>query len=145
MISSTSDYALRAILVIAREYDRPVRADEIAGSTGAPRNYLAKTLNALAKAGILRSARGPLGGFSLSSPPETLTIARIVDCFETKKPQARCLLGTGFCNREQPCAAHHMWTAITESRRHPLTTTTIADLLGTSRTEVDATTKGALR
>ena len=53
MLSCTADYALRAILVLARTgSDRPLRADEIADATGAPRNYLAKTLNALAKAGL---------------------------------------------------------------------------------------------
>ena len=48
MLSCTADYALRAILLLARVgSDRPLRADEIADATGAPRNYLAKTLNAL--------------------------------------------------------------------------------------------------
>ena len=74
MISQTSDYALRAVLVLASKQGH-LRADEIADSTGAPRNYLAKTLNALAKAGILRSARGPKGGFYLAVSPASLTIA----------------------------------------------------------------------
>lgn len=131
MLSQTSDYALRAVLVIAREYEtRALRADEIADATGAPANYLSKTLNALTKAGVLRSARGPMGGFTLAVPPESLTIARVTDCFETRKPQSRCLLGGGYCDPAKPCGAHHLWSAIKESRREPLATTTIADLLG---------------
>ena len=130
MLSNTSDYALRAVLVLAREYGRPLRADEIADSTGAPRNYLAKTLNALAKAGVLTSARGPHGGFSLAVAPDSLTIARVIDCFETRQPQTHCLLGDGPCNRATPCAAHQVWSEIGRCRRAPLTTTTIADLLG---------------
>ena len=47
MISATSEYALRAALVLARQYgERSMRADEIADAIGAPRNYLAKILNA---------------------------------------------------------------------------------------------------
>ena len=47
MLSSTSDYALRAILVLAQATDgRPLRADQIARATASPANYLAKTLNA---------------------------------------------------------------------------------------------------
>ena len=131
MLSQTSDYALRAVLVIAKEYNRRnLRADEIADSTGAPRNYLAKTLNGLAKAGILTSARGPLGGFSLAIPPSTLTIARVIECFESRKPQVQCMLGGGVCNPVRPCAAHYRWLAITETRREPLANTTIAELLG---------------
>jgi Rrf2 family protein len=89
VLSHTSDYALRAVLVIAREYQRrPLRADEIAASTGAPRNYLAKTLNALAKAGVLTSARGPQGGFTLAIAPDSLTIAQVIDWRRCMRPCA---------------------------------------------------------
>ena len=129
MLSQTSDYALRAVLVLAREYEhRSLRAEEIAGATGAPANYMSKTLNALTKAGVLKSARGPMGGFSLAIDPRILTIARVVDCFERRKPQTRCILGTGPCDAANPCAAHHRWTAINGARRAPLSVS-IASLL----------------
>jgi Rrf2 family transcriptional regulator, iron-sulfur cluster assembly transcription factor len=131
VLSLTSDYALRAALVLARFHGRrPVRADEIADETGAPRNYLAKTLNALAKAGIVTSARGPQGGFTLAVAPGELSLARVIDCFDEPRPQTRCLLGTAPCDPTRPCAAHHCWTAITAARREPLAATTVADLLG---------------
>ena len=130
MLSQTSDYALRAVLVIAREFEkRSVRADEIARATGAPANYLSKTLNALAKAGVLTSARGPQGGFSLAVPPESLTLARIIDCFEFRKPTNHCILGGGPCNPGVPCSAHHRWTQINQARRAPLAIS-VAALIG---------------
>ena len=130
MLSSTSDYALRAVLFLARDpAGRTRRADEIAEATAAPRNYLAKTLNALAKAGIVSSARGPLGGFTLACDPAALTIAHVVDCFDEPRPQRRCMLGTAPCDPAHPCTAHERWTAIKRERRDALVTTTIADLL----------------
>lgn len=130
MLSTTSDHALRAVLVLARHYgQRPVRADEIADAIGAPRNYLAKTLNALAKAGVVISARGPRGGFALAGAPEALTLARVVDCFDEPRPSTSCLLGDAPCDLSHPCAAHHCWTAIKEARRAPLAKTTVAQLL----------------
>ncbi|HEX5830475.1 MAG TPA: Rrf2 family transcriptional regulator [Gemmatimonadaceae bacterium] len=130
MLSTTSDHALRAVLVLARHYgQRLVRADEIAHAIGAPRNYLAKTLNALAKAGVVTSARGPLGGFALASAPDELTLARVVDCFDEPRPSTHCLLGDAPCDPAHPCAAHHCWTAINEARRAPLARTTVAQLL----------------
>jgi Rrf2 family protein len=130
VLSATSDYALRAVLVLARAYGRrPVRADEVAAATGAPRNYLAKTLNALTKAGLVTSARGPQGGFALAVAPEALSLADVVGVFDEPRPQTRCLLGTAPCDPARPCAAHHCWTAITAARRAPLATTTVADLL----------------
>jgi len=130
VLSSTSDYALRATLLLARQHGgRSLRADEIAEATGAPRNYMAKTLNALAKAGIVTSARGPLGGFALSCPPDVLTIARVVDCFDEARPQRRCLLGNAPCDSAQPCSAHGRWSAIKDAQRAPFVHTTIADLI----------------
>ncbi len=134
MLSQTSDYALRAVLVLAREFDkRALRADEIAAATGAPANYLSKTLNALAKAGVLTSARGPQGGFSLAVPPESLSIARVVDCFESRKPQTQCILGGGACNPAKPCSAHHKWSEITQARRAPLSMS-VASLINSDTT-----------
>ena len=133
MLSATADHAVRALLFLARatgRTGRPMRADEIAAATGAPQNYLAKTLNALAKAGIVTSARGPAGGFALAVAPESLTLARVVDLFETTRPQSRCMLGAAPCDPRHPCAAHECWTAVMRARREPLATTTFADLLG---------------
>ena len=131
MLSHTADYALRAILVLAREGGRrPLPAEAIAEATGAPRNYLAKTLNALAKAGLVASTRGPQGGFRLAVAPETLTLAGVIDLFDEPSPHERCLLGARPCDPAHPCAAHQRWTAITAARRAPLATTTVADLLG---------------
>ncbi len=133
MLSSTSDYALRAILVLAQATDgRPLRADEIARATGSPANYLGKTLNALAKAGLVTSARGPFGGFVLAVPADELSLARIVDCFDEPRPQTRCLLGSVACDLARPCTAHHRWTAVKNARRAALADTTVADLLGGS-------------
>jgi Rrf2 family transcriptional regulator, iron-sulfur cluster assembly transcription factor len=133
VLSSTSDYAIRALLFLARDpVGRVRRADEIADATGAPRNYLAKTLNALAKAGIVSSARGPQGGFVLACDPAALSLARVVDCFDEPRPQRRCLLGTAPCDPAHPCSAHDRWTAITRERRDPLLSTTIADLLAST-------------
>ena len=133
MLSATAEYALRAILTLARgaSADTDVgamRADAIADAIGAPRNYLAKTLNVLAKAGLLVSTRGPLGGFALAVAPETLTIARIVDLFDEPQRIPICLLGARPCSAAAPCRAHRRWTEITAARRLPFASTTVADL-----------------
>jgi Rrf2 family protein len=130
MLSVTTDYALRAVLYLARTGDgRLVPAEEIAEAIGAPRNYLSKTLHALTRLGIVTSARGPHGGFSLAVPAAQLTLARVIDCFDEPPPRPRCMLGAGPCNRLDPCAAHERWSAIVAARRRPLAETTVADLL----------------
>lgn len=130
VLSKTTDYALRALLVLARHgAGRPMSADAIADLTGTPPNYTSKTLYALARAGLLRSMRGPSGGFSLAVPPGTITIAQIMDVFADPPAHPRCLMGARACDAENPCAAHAHWTRVTSAAREPLNTTTVADLL----------------
>ena len=129
MLSATADHAIRAVLVLARA-KRFMRADEIADATGAPHNYMAKTLNALAKTGLVTSARGPAGGFTLAVAPSAIPIARIVDLFDVPRLQTRCMLGNVPCDPANPCAAHECWTRVMHARREPLLNTTVADLLG---------------
>lgn len=130
MVSLTADYALRAMLVLAKPGTaRALRADEIAESIGAPANYMSKVLNAVAKAGLIRSARGPSGGFTLAQPADEIALGRVIDLFDTVPVNPRCMLGNGPCDPKHPCRAHDAWLAVTSARRSPFLNTTIADLI----------------
>jgi Rrf2 family protein len=129
-LSQTSEYAVRAVLYLAQVAgDGRVSAETIATALGAPVNYMSKTLNQLAKAGVVAGARGPAGGFRLAIAAEDLTVARVAEVFTPAKQNPVCLLGDRPCTSKRPCAAHHRWTAVTEAMRAPLEETTIADLL----------------
>ena len=144
MLSRTTEYAVRAVIVLAREYgQRAVSADEIASILGAPHNYLSKTLNALARRGILTSARGPGGGISLAVAPDVLTVADIVEVFaDANASGARCLLRDAACDSAHPCTAHRRWTDITQNAREPLLRTAISELSGVSGSTVVAPRPG---
>ena len=121
MLSVTADHALRAILALAGAPGRaPVRANMIADAIGAPRNYLSKTLNLLAKAGVIASGRGPAGGFALAVAPESITVADIVDALPSRELRVR----PAACVRRTRALS-----ALMNARRDSLATTTIADLL----------------
>jgi len=132
MLSRTADYAVRAAVLLARHHgERLVGADEIASVVGAPRNYMAKTLNALVRRGVLTSMRGPGGGFALAVSPDALSVATVIDVFADTRPVvARCLLEDRPCDPDAPCSAHRRWMTITRIARDPLLTTTIGDLCG---------------
>jgi Rrf2 family protein len=130
MVSLTAEYALRAMLLLARpETVRAISADEIAGATGAPRNYMGKVLNVVAKAGLIAGARGPAGGFTLAVPAREITLGRVIDLFDAAPVNPRCMLGSGPCDPAHPCRAHAVWTAVASARRSPFVSITIADLL----------------
>src|SRR5829696_86185 len=128
MLSQTVEYALRATLYIAREPSRSMRVNEIADAVDAPRNYLAKILGQLARAGILDSTRGPAGGFRLGSRPRDVALSDVVAVFESTD-ERRCLLGHGRCGENPSCTAHTQWAPIAQSMDGFFSHTTIADLL----------------
>ena len=102
----------------------------IADRTAAPANYLSKTLLALARSGLIRSTPGRGGGFVLVERSDRITLAQIADLFTEPRFTRQCLLGTGACNPNAPCAAHRRWRDLTSAVRRPLITTTLASLLG---------------
>lgn len=130
MLSATAEHAVRAVLLLARhDGAKALSADAIAAELGAPRNYLAKTLNALAKTGVVHSARGAAGGFTLAIPPERLTLARIIRPFDDHARTPACLLRNRPCNPQHPCAVHARWNAIVGHAAARFEQTTIAELL----------------
>lgn len=130
MLSQTSEHAIRALLFLAqKDRGEAVPADRIAAALGAPANYLAKTLQALAKRGLLSSTRGPTGGFRLTADPRAVTLADIVEALTEPRTSGVCLLGNRQCNTAAPCWAHQKWLTVNEALRAPLRSTTLADLL----------------
>lgn len=129
-LSTTAQQAINAVLCIAGSADDgPVRVDEIATVLRCPRNYLSKTLHLLVRAGVLRSGRGPKGGFQLSLAAEKLALARIVAPFEPIG-ERRCLVGRPTCGDAHPCTAHARWSKVATGIETFFATTTVADLLG---------------
>src|SRR5690348_10425467 len=63
VLSQTAEYALRAVVTIARDESAGKTAQEIARESQVPLDYLSKVLNSLARAGIVKAQRGRGGGF----------------------------------------------------------------------------------
>ena len=128
-LPQTAEYALRAVYFIAEsQHGTPVPVSDIATALQVPRNYLSKTLHQLARAGILQSTRGQLGGFQLASAPERLMLGDIVRPFLPAEGRA-CVLGRARCSDLTPCAAHFRWKEASERMRRFFDDTTVADLL----------------
>jgi Rrf2 family iron-sulfur cluster assembly transcriptional regulator len=133
-ISGTSQYAIRAVVYVATHgVDRPVRVAPMAASLKVPRNYLSKTLHLLTRAGVLKSTRGPQGGFQLAIPAAKLTLARVTAPFDEAGGR-HCLLGRPRCGDDHPCAAHAHWSAISETLQTFFRETTIDDLVREAQT-----------
>jgi Rrf2 family protein len=140
MLSQTSEHAIRALLFLAQQAPgESIPADRVAQALGAPGNYLGKTLQLLARRGLLASTRGPAGGFRLLRAPDEVALAEVVAAVsDGPRPRAVCMLGNRPCRAAAPCAAHARWTAVQEDLWAPLHRTTLADLLDPAFTKFDA-------
>ena len=137
-LSSTAQQDIYAVLCIASDTDHgPVQVNEIATALGCPRNYLSKTLHSLVRAGVLRSERGPRGGFQLSARPEKVTLAQVIAPFEPVG-ERRCILGRPQCNNKHACLLHERWSGVAAPVDAFFSKTTVANLLGGTSRASDA-------
>jgi Rrf2 family protein len=77
-VSNRLDYAVRALIELAlREGRGPIAAREIARNRQIPEAFIHQVMASLARAGMIRSMRGPSGGHVLAMPAERITIADV--------------------------------------------------------------------
>ena len=82
-ISRSTGYALVAVGYIAQNYkDGAVLAARVSKEYSIPLEYLLKILQQLVRANVLRSKRGPRGGFFLARPSETITLLEVIEAVD---------------------------------------------------------------
>jgi Rrf2 family protein len=82
-ISRSSGYALLAASYIGRNQKKGIiLSQDIAKKYNIPLEYLLKILQLLVKANLLRSKRGPRGGFSMGQPPTKITMLQIIEAVD---------------------------------------------------------------
>ncbi len=82
-LTTRSEYALLALLYLARHYSEEYNTVEtIASARYIPHKYLEQIMLALKRARFVRSSKGQHGGYKLAKPPEAITLAEIVRLFD---------------------------------------------------------------
>ena len=77
-ISAKADYAVRAAIHLASVSEGPTTTDAIAQAQGIPGKFLEAIMTSLRTAGVVRSQRGPHGGYWLSRPAQEITVADVL-------------------------------------------------------------------
>src|SRR5690349_21069272 len=93
-LSVRGEYAMRALLVLARDYqedDSVVRIQEVSRRQNIPKRFLEQILNDLKSAGIVESKRGVAGGYRLRRPPDRMTLAEVVRHVEGPLAPVSCV------------------------------------------------------
>ncbi|MFZ0379739.1 MAG: Rrf2 family transcriptional regulator [Solirubrobacteraceae bacterium] len=128
-ISAKADYAVRAAIELAAGPDgKALPAERIATSQGIPLNFLENILSELRVAGLVRSQRGPEGGYRLAKPPQQVTIADIIRAVEGPLASVR---GVKPEEAEYPGPAGQLprvWIAVRKNLRNVVEHVTVADV-----------------
>jgi Rrf2 family protein len=129
-ISRKSDYALRAVLFIARQpSDSRSSINAIAESERVPRDFLAKILKELTRAEILKSYQGVHGGYQLARPSAQVSLLDVIEAMDGPLGLNLCVRGDGCdCDHTERCAMHPFWKKLQAQVRSSLKNETFAKL-----------------
>lgn len=125
-LSARSEYGLLALIHLSLAGDAPVPTRELAEARGIPMAFLEQLLADLRRAGLIRSVRGPRGGFTLARSAEEITALEIVEALEGSIAPSVC--APDACGREEGCAAATVWGNVSSAVREALGRFTLVNL-----------------
>jgi Rrf2 family protein len=127
-ITAKADYAVRAALELAGS-DGPVKGDALASAQHIPLKFLENILIDLRHAGLVRSQRGPEGGYWLAKAPADISVADVIRAVEGPLASVR---GESPEDLEYVGAAEQLqnvWVALRSNLRGVLETVTLEDIV----------------
>ena len=127
-ITAKADYAVRAAAELAANPGGPVKGDRIAEAQGIPVKFLENILLDLRQAQLVRSQRGPEGGYWLAKPPEEIAVADILRAVEGPLANVRGEHLEDIDYRGAATALQRVWIAMRANLRGVLENVTLADL-----------------
>ena len=127
--SSGCEYAIRACVHLAGQPDSLVPLKDLTREESIPAPFVGKILQSLVRAGILRSVKGPRGGYGLARRPDEITLFTVTGAVDGTTHLETCALGLGHCSDEVTCPLHDAFKPLRRSIRDYLESTTLADLV----------------
>src|SRR5678815_264643 len=140
-LSTRGEYALRALLVLGRDYREDgsvVRIQEISEQQNIPKRFLEQILNDLKSARVVESKRGVAGGYRLSRPPEKITLAEIIRHVEGALAPVSCVSERFYekcsCPDEARCAIRSVMKEARDAVVKVVERVTVAEMCERART-----------
>jgi Rrf2 family protein len=129
-ISRRIDYGVRAMIFLASiPAERVVPFREVARLMMIPEDFLAKIMKSLVDAELVRSTRGPHGGYTLRRPATEIDFLSVIEAVEGPIAINKCLDEDDPCERAGWCTAARVWRRGQEAMLDVYRKTTIAELV----------------
>jgi len=109
MLSKTCKTAIKAVIYLCSKFDTQQNAGikEIAEFINASEHTVGKILQTLVKQNVIKSMKGPTGGFYISKEQQKQPIIKIVEAIDGQQIFTSCGLGLSKCSATHPCPIHN--------------------------------------
>lgn len=129
-LSARVDYALRAAAELAVASGGPVTAEQLARVQDIPGKFLENILTQLRRAGLVRSQRGPVGGYWLAKPAEEISLADIIRAVDGPLANVRGERPEHVGYEGAARSLQQVWIALRASERAILEQVTLGHIAG---------------
>ncbi|NTS42023.1 Rrf2 family transcriptional regulator [Flavisolibacter sp. BT320] len=108
MFSKACEYGIRATVYLAQKTseEEKLGVEAIAEGIDAPKAFVAKILQQLNREAVIRSVKGPNGGFFLSDALKDQPVWNVLVAFAEDERITNCVMGLHLCNDKKPCPLH---------------------------------------
>ncbi len=128
-ITREGDYGIRSVLYLARQPLKKISfVNEISEEYKIPRSFLAKILQKLVKAKVVRSYRGVKGGFSLVKQARDISLLEVLEAVEGKLSLNICLTDKKKCGFSKHCPINSVWANVQSKVAEMLRKTNFEDI-----------------
>ena len=128
-ITRQADYAVRAVLHLARNVDQRTATSMIAEEQHIPPSFLAKIVSHLSIAGLLHTSRGARGGVTLARAAKDMTLLEVVEAIDGQIQLNECVGDNGTCSFDDDCPLRPIWCEAQEELVGRLKGTNFADMV----------------
>jgi len=128
-ITRQADYAVRAVLHLARNGDQRIATSTIAEEQRIPPSFLAKIISQLSIAGLLHTSRGARGGVTLARDAKEITLLEVIEAIDGPIQLNECVGDNGICSFDDTCPLRPVWCDAQEELVGRLKSTNFADMM----------------
>lgn len=129
LLTKDTDYAVRAIVYLARNSEGYRSSREIADSEGIPLQFLRRILQTLTKAGLVTSREGVTGGVKLNAKPRDIRVSDVIKIFQGDIELSDCMFRKRLCSQRSTCVLRSRIQSIEKIVNREFEKVTIATLL----------------
>jgi len=126
-ITRETDYGIRCVYYLACKGGEVTMVDEIARKVYSPKSFVAKILQKLARADIVKSYRGVKGGFTLAKKPKDINLLDVIEAVQGPVVMNVCALDKRLCRLSKTCSIHPVWVDVRKQVERLLRKRTFAD------------------